>query len=120
MSIPRISKEELKERLDGDAASAPIVVDARLKYPYEHSTVTLPGALRNPDLSTLPRDREIVAYDSDLDELASAKLAATLIRQGFKARALQGGIADWMAAKFPTDTKSAPVQAPPKAGALKG
>ena len=120
MSVPRISKEELKERLEGVAASTPIVVDARLKYPYEHSTVTLPGALRNPDLSTLPRDREIVAYDSDLDELASAKLTATLIRQGFKARALKGGIADWLAAKFPTDTKSAPVQAPPKAGALKG
>ena len=120
MPIPRISKEELKERLEGDAVTAPVVVDARLKYPFEHSTVTLPGALRNPDPSTLPRDREIVAYDSDPDELASAKLAATLIRQGFKARALKGGIADWLAAKFPTDSKDAPVQAPPKAGALKG
>jgi hypothetical protein len=104
MSIPRITKEELKERLDGNAAAAPVLVDARLKYPYEHSTVILPGALRDPDP----------------EELASAKLAANLIRAGFQARALKGGIADWVAAKFPTDTKDAPAQAPPKAGALKG
>ncbi|HJO39287.1 MAG: rhodanese-like sulfurtransferase [Vicinamibacterales bacterium] len=120
MSIPRITKEELKERLDGNAAAAPVLVDARLKYPYEHSTVILPGALRDPDPSSLPRDREIVTYDSDPEELASAKLAANLIRAGFQARALKGGIADWVAAKFPTDTKDAPAQAPPKAGALKG
>lgn len=98
----------------------PILVDVRLKYPYEHSTVTLPGALREPDPSTLPRDREIVTYDSDPEELVGAKYAATLIRKGFQARVLKGGIAEWMAAKYPTDTKTAPVQAPPKAGSLKG
>ena len=42
--VPRISKEDLKQRLDG--AEPPVVVDARLKYPYEHSTVRLPGAIR--------------------------------------------------------------------------
>src|SRR5207237_1005523 len=42
--VPRISREDLKQRLD---SGAPIVViDARLKYPYEHSTVKLPGAIR--------------------------------------------------------------------------
>ena len=123
MSVPRISKEELKERLEaGDGG--PVVVDARLKYPYEHSTVTLPGAVRvappDFDLSGLPRDREIVAYDSDPEEIVSARLAAELIRQGYRASALEGGIEEWLAAKFPTDAKDAPKQKPPKAGALRG
>ena len=42
MPVPRISKEDLKQRLDSGAQ--PVLVDARLKYPYEHSTVKLPGA----------------------------------------------------------------------------
>ncbi len=124
MSVPRITKEALKARLEEDAANAPVIMDARLKYPYEHSTVTLPGARRvdpsNVDTSELSPDRDIVAYDSDPEELVSARVAATLIRQGFRASALEGGLADWMTAKYPTDAKDAPKQAPPKAGDLKG
>ncbi len=123
MSVPRISKEELKERLD-IGKPGPLILDARLKYPYEHSTVTLPGAVRvtAPDfnISNLPRDRDIVTYDSDPQELVSAPLAAKLIRLGYRARALKGGIEDWLAAKFPTNPKDAPKQKPPKAGSLKG
>ena len=44
MPVPRISKEELQTKLEGDAP--PLLVDVRLKYPYEHSTVQLPGAIR--------------------------------------------------------------------------
>ena len=124
MPVPRISKESLKERLDGDAAEAPVVIDVRLKYPYEHSTVKLPGALRlapiDFDASSLPRDRDIVAYDSDPEELVSARVVAALLRDGYRARALEGGIVAWMAAKFPTESKQAPKQKPPQAGALKG
>ena len=125
MSVPRITKEALKARLEEDAANAPVIMDARLKYPYEHSTVTLPGAVRvDPsgavDASGLSPDRDIVAYDSDPEELVSAHVAAMLIRQGFRASALQGGLADWMTAKYPTEAKDAPKQAPPKAGDLKG
>ena len=121
MAVPRISKEDLKQRLEGD--TAPVVVDARLKYPYEHSTVKLPGALRfpaNQPAPTLPRDREIVVYDSDPNELASSPVVAGLIRQGYRASALKGGIADWLASNFPTEVKEAPRQAPPEPGALKG
>jgi rhodanese-related sulfurtransferase len=119
--VPRISKEDLKQRLDSGAT--PILVDARLKYPYEHSTVRLPGAIRLAGDSAAPalsRDREIVVYDSDPNELASSHVAAGLIRQGFRAVALKGGIAEWMAANLPTETKEAPRQAPPEPGALKG
>jgi hypothetical protein len=36
------------------------------------------------------------------------------------AAALKGGIADWLAASLPTETKDAPKQATPEPGALKG
>ena len=121
MPVPRISKEELKARLDSGAP--PVLVDARLKYPYEHSTVKLPGSVRigqGPPGPTLPRDREVVVYDSDPNELASSEVAAQLIRQGYTAVALKGGIADWLAANLPIETKDAPKQATPEPGALKG
>jgi rhodanese-related sulfurtransferase len=121
VAVPRISREELKQQLDSD--TVPIIVDARLKYPYEHSTVKLPGAIRftgDGPAPALPRDRAVVVYDSDPNELASTNVAAMLIRQGFKATALKGGIVDWLAGNLPTETKEAPKQAPPEPGALKG
>ena len=119
MPVPRITKEDLKQRLDSGAP--PVVIDARLKYPYEHSTVRLPGAIRYTEgAAALPRDREIVVYDSDPNELASSHVAALLIRQGYRVATLQGGITDWLAANLPIETKFAPVMAPPEPGALKG
>lgn len=121
MPVPRITKEDLKQRLDG--GSAPVLVDARLKYPYEHSTVRLPGSIRYADgapASPIPKGREVVVYDSDPNELASSHVAAELIRQGYKAFSLKGGIVEWLAANLPTETKPAPKQAAPEPGALKG
>jgi rhodanese-related sulfurtransferase len=119
--VPRISKEDLKQRLDSGAA--PVLVDARLKYPYEHSTVRLPGAVRytgDGPLPSLPRDKDIVVYDSDPHELASSHVAGVLMKQGYRASSLKGGIVDWLSANLPTETKEAPKQAPPEPGALKG
>lgn len=99
------------------------MVDARLKYPYEHSTVKLPGSIRlvrGAASPAFPRDREVVVYDSDPNEVASSEVAAQLIREGYKAAALKGGIVDWLAANLPTETKEAPKQATPEPGALKG
>lgn len=121
MAAPRITKEELKQQLDG--GSAPVLVDARLKYPYEHSTVRLPGAIRyagEGPLPSIPREKSVVVYDSDPHELASSRVAADLIRQGYRAAALKGGIVEWLEAKLPTEVKEAPKQAPPEPGALKG
>ena len=121
MPVPRISKEDLKQRLDSGAA--PVIIDARLKYPYEHSTVKIPGALRlipGDAPPALPRDREVVVYDSDPNELASSHVAAELIRQGYRVSTLKGGIVEWLTANLPTETKEAPKQAPPEPGALKG
>jgi len=111
MAVPRISSDELKRRMD-DAAAAPLIIDVRLKYPYEHSTVLLPGAVRygpgTIDRATLSRDRDIVLYDSDPAELVAEMAAAELIAAGYRASVLQGGISAWVTAKLPTDSKPAP------------
>jgi len=123
MPVPRISKEELKQRLELANASAPVILDVRLKYPYEHSTVKLPGALRmaadSVDPGRLPHDREIVAYDSDPDEVTSSHVAADLIRRGYRASVLKGGIAEWVGANLPVETKGSARPTPPAPGALK-
>ncbi len=118
MPVPRISKEDLKQRLESqDASAKPTILDVRLKYPFEHSTVQLPGALRmRPgaiDAAQFSRNRDIVVYDSDPNEVTGTFVAVGLIRQGFKVTVLKGGIADWAGANFPVDTKSAPKAAPP-------
>jgi rhodanese-related sulfurtransferase len=125
VAVPRITREDLKARLDTvDPSSRPVLLDVRLKYPYEHSTMKLPGSTRMPpdavDVARLPRDRDIVAYDSDPDELVSSRVAAQLIKAGYRASALKGGIVEWLAANFPTETKEAPKAAPPEPGSLKG
>jgi rhodanese-related sulfurtransferase len=124
MAVPRISKEELKQRLEGPPDARPAVIDVRLKYPFEHSTVMIAGALRMApselNASAIPHDRDIVLYDSDPDELVSERVAQELIRQGFRAMALTGGIGDWVTAKLPTESKPAPQPLTPAPGALKG
>jgi rhodanese-related sulfurtransferase len=121
ITVPRISREDLKRRLD-DGAGAPLVLlDVRLKYPYEHSTITLPGAIRMGPESlvniTLPPDRDLVLYDSDPDELVAERQAARFIAEGYRAWVLQGGIGAWAAAKLPTDSKPAPQLAVPVSAA---
>lgn len=121
MPVARITKEQLKERLDhGDL---PTILDVRLKYAYEHSTVKLPGAIRvHPkavDSADIPKDKDVVAYDSDPGELVSTKVAADLIRKGYRVTVLKGGVAEWLAANFPIETKEAPRAAPPEPGSLK-
>jgi rhodanese-related sulfurtransferase len=122
MPVSRIAKEDLKQRLESeDAATKPVILDVRLKYAYEHSTVTLPGAVRmmanTIDAARLPKDRDIVVYDSDPAEVTASGAAVDLLRLGFRATVLTGGIAEWAGANFPVDTKSAPKPAPPPAKA---
>ena len=122
MPVERITKEQLKERLDrGDK---PTIVDVRLKYAYEHSTVKLPGAIRvspyQVSSASLPPGADIVAYDSDPNELTSTHVATELKRLGFSVTVLNGGVPEWLAANFPVETKEAPRSAPPEPGSLKG
>jgi rhodanese-related sulfurtransferase len=122
MAVPRITREELKARLDSpDSSSHPLIVDVRLKYPYEHSTVTLPGAQRVTPAAiataSLPRDRDIVLFDSDPGDIVGVEAGAALLRRGYHVMVLQGGIGEWMNAKLPVDTKKAPQPLAPAAKA---
>jgi rhodanese-related sulfurtransferase len=113
MAVPRITREELKARLDApDSSSHPVILDVRLKYPYEHSTVKLPAAIHllpdAVDAAALPRDRDVVVYDSDPNDMVAVEAAARLIRSGLRASVLQGGIGEWVGAKLPVDAKPAP------------
>jgi rhodanese-related sulfurtransferase len=118
--VERITKEQLKERLD--RGEKPTLLDVRLKYAYEHSTVKLPGAIRMSPYSTdapgVPAGSDIVAYDSDPNELTSTHVATALGRKGYKVTVLKGGVPEWLAANFPIETKDAPRALPPEPGSL--
>ncbi len=120
MPAERITKEQLKERMD--RGEKPTILDVRLKYAYEHSTVRLPGAIRVPpyaiDSVSIPAGGEVVAYDSDPNELVGTRVAAELLRKGIKVLVLKGGVPEWLAANFPIETKEAPRSAPPEPGSL--
>jgi rhodanese-related sulfurtransferase len=122
MAVLRITKEDLKAKLDGDDAAKPVLVDARLKYPWEHSSMKLPGAVRvTPNAVTaagLPKDRDVVVYCSDPDEITSVRVAAELAAAGLKVCVLKGGLPEWVAGNLPVDTKDAVrAAAPPPAAA---
>ncbi len=124
MAVARISKEDLKQRLEAaDDAGRPVVVDARLKYPWEHSTMTLPGAVRVAphavSAAALPKGRDIVVYDSDPDEITAVRVAAELAAAVLRVSVLKGGLPEWVAGSFATDTKEAVRPAPAPAAAAK-
>ncbi|MFO7691637.1 MAG: rhodanese-like domain-containing protein [Vicinamibacterales bacterium] len=119
MAVSRISKEDLKPRLDGDEAGRPVLADVRRKYAWDHSTLKLPGAIRldpkAPSAAGLPKDRDLVVYCSDPDEITSVEVASGLAAAGFRVEVLKGGLPEWVAANLPADTKDAVRAVPPPA-----
>ncbi len=115
MPVKRITRDELKLRLESEGPR-PTVLDARLKYPYEHSTVRLPGATRiQPDsteFGPIPQDRDVVVYDSDPDEVTATRVAVALIGRGYRVSVLEGGAGEWITANFPVEPKTPPAGAP--------
>ena len=121
MAVSRITKDELKQRLDGDAAGRPALADVRLKYAWDHSTLKLPGAVRldpkNPQAAVLAKDRDLVLYDSDPNEITSVRVAAALGAAGYRVHVLAGGLPEWVSANLPSETKDAVRAVPPPAPA---
>lgn len=118
MAVQRLSKEELKQKIEAaDETARPVLLDARLKYPFEHSTVKLPGAVRfapgGAQPPALPTHRDLVVYDSDPDEITAVSVAAGLLGAGYRVTVLKGGLAEWVAANLPTESKDAIRPAPP-------
>lgn len=124
MGVIRITKEELRQKLEAvDETARPALIDVRLRYPFEHSTIKLPGALRwqpgAPGAAALPKGRDVVLYDSDPEEITSAGIAAVMMKSGYRVCVLKGGLAEWAAASFPIEQKEAvrPAPAPAPAAA---
>jgi rhodanese-related sulfurtransferase len=119
MAVSRITKEDLKLRLEGDEAARPALADVRRKYAWDHSTLKLPGAVRldprAPSTAGLAKDRDLVIYDSDPDEITGVEVAAGLAAAGFRVHVLNGGLPEWVAANLPTETKDAVRAIPPPA-----
>jgi rhodanese-related sulfurtransferase len=123
MAVSRITKEDLKNKLDAAEADRPVLVDARLRYPFEHSTMKLPGAVRiapnEPSAARLNKGRDVVVYDSDPDEITAVRVAVELAKTGARVQVLKGGLPEWVAANLPVDTKEAVLPAPAPAAAAK-
>ena len=119
MAVSRITKEDLKQRLDGDEAGRPALVDVRLKYAWDHSTLKLPGAIRldpkNLQAAAFPKHRDLVVYDSDPNEITGVRVAAGLGAAGYRVHVLAGGLPEWVSANLPTETKDAVRAVPPAA-----
>lgn len=115
MRIARVAPADLKARLEaGDTVT---IVDARLRYPYEHSSLIVPKAVRVAppafDVSAVPLSHDLVVYDSDPDEVVAEDVAVRLAARGARVSVLAGGLNAWMAAGGATDTKPAVGQAAP-------
>ena len=131
MAFPGMTSAYFAQRLQHAAAGGapdgnalPVIIDVRLTYPCEHSTIPLPGALRMTatDIhpSTLPQTRNIVRDDSDPDQPVSGGAAARLIRLGCSAPVLQGGTSARSSATLPTERTRAPQLAIPVSGLARG
>ena len=122
MAIPRVAPADIKARVDaGDTIT---FVDARLRYPYEHSSLVVPQALRVAppgfDVSAIPTSHDVVVYDSDPDDVVAEDVAARLAARGGRVSVLAGGLNAWMAAGGATASKPAVGQPAPGADAAKG
>jgi rhodanese-related sulfurtransferase len=121
MAVSRITKEDLKQRLDGDEAGRPALVDVRLKYAWDHSTLKLPGAVRldpkHLQAAAFPKHRDLVVYDSDPNEITGVRVAAGLGAAGYRVHVLAGGLPEWVSGNLPTETKDAVRAIPPPAPA---
>ena len=118
MAVSRITKEDLKLRLEGDEAGRPALADVRRKYAWDHSTLKLPGAVRldpkAPSTAGLSKDRDLVVYDSDPDEITGVEVAAGLAAgriprprpEGRPARVGRGQPADGDQGRRPRDSAS--------------
>ena len=110
-ALPRIGREELKERIDG--AEDFMLVDALSPISYARSR--LPGAVNLPPDSVdewaprrLPnRDAEVVVYCRDVDCDSSVVVGRRLIELGYRnVRHYADGKDDWVAAGLPLERSS--------------
>ena len=94
----------------GMSAKDVLVLDVRSTESFNESHI--PGALNIPladlagKLGTLPKDKTLVTYCSNLTFALAPKAALTLAEKGFKVMELFGGIATWTEYGFPLEKKA--------------
>jgi membrane protein DedA with SNARE-associated domain/rhodanese-related sulfurtransferase len=105
LRMARISVDELYRLIDEGAA--PVIVDVRSHGAIKRDPKRIPGAVVMPldapesEVTSLPRDRDIVLYCSCPNEASSARVAKILMDHGFrKVRPLLGGLEAWVAAGY--------------------
>lgn len=101
-SLERISIDELRERLGDEQL---LLLDVRPQAEYRAGHIagahSVPIDELEQRLSTLPRDREIVAYCRGPYCLFADEAIDILSRSGFRSRRLAEGFPDWQAAGLP-------------------
>lgn len=120
LQVPRITPEDLKQRLESGEPLA--IVDLRHPLDFLASPYLIPRAIRIPleelDLrhQEIPRDRDVVLYCTCPTEASSARALLLLRQRGiWRASALIGGFHKWRHQGYPLqpyDFDSAPATAP--------
>jgi rhodanese-related sulfurtransferase len=115
MSVPEISCDELRERIE--RRDGLVIVDALPPMSYAHSH--LPGAINLPPTRVeasvakkLPdRDAEIVVYCANPECEDSVETAQRLQQLGYtNVRHYAGGKDEWRARKLPLERRGAPLE----------
>lgn len=95
----------LKTEMDGEPDKT-LVVDVRdpESFAKEHirGATNIPADELVARLSSLPRDKTIVAYCWDMTCDLAPRAALELAQKGFRAKFLAGGIAEWRHKGYPT------------------
>ena len=109
LRMARISVDELYRLMDEGAT--PLIVDVRsatarsMEPRYIRGAIHLPMHGFDGHIKELPRDRDIILYCSCPNEASAARIAKTLIDNGFvRVRPLLGGLDAWLAAGHPVET----------------
>lgn len=108
--LDQITRVELMERL---AHGEIVVVDVRPSVEYEAGHIvgarSIPSDRLARELSTLPADREIVAYCRGPYCVYADDAVRLLRRRGLRARRLEDGFPEWREAALPTESTTADV-----------
>jgi len=109
LRMARISVDELYRLMD--EGTTPLIVDVRsatarsMEPRYIRGAIHLPMHGFDGHIKELPRDRDIILYCSCPNEASAARIAKTLIDNGFvRVRPLLGGLDAWLAAGHPVET----------------
>jgi rhodanese-related sulfurtransferase len=97
LHVPEVTSTQLLAEIGSGNGKAPLLLDIREQF--ERAQTFIPNSVHIPmnsvpsRLEELDRDQDIVVYCAHGNR--SYGVAGWLIKQGYKARSLKGGIVDW-------------------------